>query len=348
MHCPHCRHPLQVRVEYLGRRVNCRFCHSSFRVQTVFGEGSGSGEIPVVPSGEFAAVDGDPGPAIAGYEPLGLIRDGAMGRVYKARQTCVDRLVAVKVLHREFAAKAEYVARFHREATFAARLSHTNIPHLLDAGEVQGCPYLVMDFAEGRTAQDRLDSHGAFPEPVAVSVALDAARALEHVHQHGLIHRDVKPSNLILTPDRGARLIDFGLARSLHDEAWATAEAGNTIGTPVYISPEQTRGQSDLDPRSDLYSLGSTLYHLVTGRPPYTGTSQEIIRQHADPRLRPVEPARINPTLSPAIGAVITRLTAKNRDARYQGAGALIDDLRRVRRGEAPLCPGHSAAENPG
>ena len=126
------------------------------------------------------------------------------------------------------------------------------------------------------------------------------AEALDHVHRRGLIHRDVKPANLILTTEGGVKLIDFGLARPVSDEAWAAAEAGNAIGTPEYISPEQTRGQSDLDARSDFYSLGATLYHLVTGRAPYAGTSLEILRQHADPRARPVPADRSTPPSAPA------------------------------------------------
>ncbi len=333
MHCPHCRHPVRVRVEYLGRRVRCRFCQEAFRVQTEFGDGSSSGlgEIPLL-SGEFASVNSQIGPAIRGYEPLGLIREGGMSRVYKARQLSVDRLVAVKVLNLALASKLEYVERFRREARFAARLAHTNIPHLLDAGEILGCPYLVMDYAGGETAQDRLDARGALTEAEAVTIALDIAEALDHVHRRGLIHRDVKPANLILDVSGHARLIDFGLARPLADEDWAVAEAGNAIGTPVYISPEQARGQADLDPRSDLYSLGSTLYHLVTGQAPYAGNSQHLMRQHTDPRARPVDPDQLNPALSIGLVALIGKLTAKNRQARYERMGDLIDDLHDLHR----------------
>ncbi len=305
------------------------------------GSGSASGDdFPVVPSGEFpAAIAAEPrpplavGPAIAGYEILGLIRNGSMGRVFKARQLSVDRVVAIKVLHQDLASIREYLERFRREATFAARFGHTNIAHLLDSGEAEGCPYLVMEYCDGETAQDRLDTRGAFIEGTAVAVTLEVAEALDHVHRRGMIHRDVKPNNVILTAEGGVKLIDFGLARPLCDEDWAAAEAGNAIGTPEYISPEQTRGQADLDPRSDYYSLGATLYHMVTGRVPFTGSSQDQIRQHADMRTIPVAANRVNPTLSAGVAAVIAKLMAKNREARYRRPNDLTDDLRRVLRG---------------
>jgi len=338
MHCPCCGHPLSVRAEYLGRRVTCRFCRSSFVVQGDVTDAPATGDLPVVPSGEFPEVTIESvrpcGLGVPGYEPLGLIRNGAMGQVHKARQKSVDRVVAVKVLQHGLSGHAEYVVRFRREATFAARLAHTNIPHLIDAGEVDGCPYLVMEYVEGETALDLLNANGVFPEAAAVEVALGVAEALDHVHGRGLIHRDVKPANLILTTDGDVKLIDFGLARLTSDEDWAAAEAGNAIGTPEYISPEQTRGQSDLDARTDLYSLGATLYHLVTGRPPYSGTSQDILRQHADPRARPAPPSQSNPSLGAGFVTVIDKLMANTREDRYRHADELIGDLHRVRRGE--------------
>ncbi len=286
------------------------------------------------------------GLGVPGYEPLGLIRNGSMGRVYKARQTSVDRFVAVKVLHHTLSATTEFVVRFQREATFAARLAHTNIPHLIDAGESDGCPYLVMEYAEGETALDRCVRQGPFLEPPALRLALSVAEALDHVHRRGLIHRDVKPANLIIAPDGGVKLIDFGLARLATDEDWAAAEAGNAIGTPEYISPEQTRGQSDLDIRTDFYSLGASLYHLVTGHPPYSGTLAEIIRQHADPRTRPAPVETLNTNLSAGFSAVVGKLMSKNRDDRYRNASTLLADLIRVRRGDFKQTPEPAASGN--
>jgi serine/threonine-protein kinase len=341
--CPGCGHALRVRAEYFGRRVRCRYCGLGFRVGGFGGdELVGSGEFPVVPSSEFPAFgqgDGVPSSAgleLPGFEYLGLIRNGSMGQVFKARQVSVDRVVAVKVLHQALAGRAEYVERFRREARLAARLAHTHIVHLLDAGEVSGCPYLVLEYADGETAHDRIAARGPFAEGTAVAITLALAEALGHVHRRGLIHRDVKPANVILTGDGGVKLIDFGLARPLSDAAWAAAEAGNVIGTAAYISPEQTRGQSDLDPRSDLYSLGATLYHLVTGRAPYAGDMKDILRQHADPRTRPVPPDRLNPALSLGLVAVIATLMAKNREARYRDPDDLLADLVRVLRGDRP------------
>lgn len=340
MHCPCCGHHLSVRAEYLGRRVTCRFCRSSFLVQADVTDAPIATDLPIVPSGEFPEVKIEEvrpcGLGVPGYEPLGLIRKGSMGQVHKARQKSVDRVVAVKVLHHGLSSNGEYVVRFRREASFAARLAHTNIPHLIDAGDADGCPYLVMEYVEGETALDLLNATGVFPEPAAVEVGLGVAEALDHVHRRGLIHRDVKPANLMLSADGVVKLIDFGLARLTADEDWAAAEAGNAIGTPEYISPEQTRGQSDLDARTDLYSLGATLYHLVTGRTPYSGSSSDILRQHAHPRAHPDPPSRINPALGAGIEAVIVKLMANSREDRYRHAADLIADLHRVRRGEGP------------
>lgn len=286
------------------------------------------------------------GVGIPGYTTIGLIRNGSMGRVFKARQTSVERDVAIKVLHHELARKPEFIKRFRREGALGGKLSHTNIVHLLDAGNLDGCPYLVMEYAEGGTVQDRLDAGGAFDEASAVAVALTVAEALGHVHGRGIVHRDVKPANVILSRSGVVKLIDFGLARAIDDGEWATAEAGDAIGTPEYISPEQVRGQSDLDARGDLYSLGATLYHMVTGRPLYLGTSHEVMRQHTDVRIRPVPPDRLNPELSAGLVAVLATMTATNRASRYQDVDTLIADLERVLRGDAPLFAGRSVVVN--
>jgi serine/threonine protein kinase len=335
MHCPHCGHELRVRDEFVGHWVTCRYCKNPFEVraavETAAAVGASGSERGGGTVAETAAskdnCDGPCGVGIPGYQTLGLIRNGSMGRVFKAKQTSVDRVVAVKVLHEDLAHRVEYAQRFRREAAVAARVGHTNIVHVLDAGMLGDCPYLVMEYAEGDTVQDRLDAQGAFDEASAVPIALALAEALAHVHRHGVIHRDVKPANVILTTDGGVKLIDFGLARPIADEDWATAEAGNAIGTPEYISPEQTRGQSDLDPRSDLYALGATLYQMVTGRVPYGGSSRDVLRQHADPKSRPVPPGELNAGLSEGLVAVINRMMAKNREDRPRNAEELIADL---------------------
>jgi serine/threonine-protein kinase len=326
MLCPGCGRNLWVRADFGGKRVDCRYCGHAF-------------EMPDLP--EDLTREADPFD-IPGYQGLGLICNGSMGRVYKARQVSVDRVVAVKVLHRRLAQELEYVQRLRREAALGARLSHSNVAQVHDAGEVDGRPYLVMEYAHGETVLDRIAERGPFEETEAIGVTLAVAEALDHAHHRGLVHRDVKPGNVILTVDGGVKLIDFGLARPVADEDWAAAEAGSAIGTPHYISPEQTRGQADVDIRSDIYSLGATLYHMITGRVPYEGNARDILRRHADPRDRPEPPAQLNPAVSPGLAGVLGAMMAKNRQARYRRAGDLIDDLRRLLRSEPPVLSGSS------
>jgi eukaryotic-like serine/threonine-protein kinase len=289
------------------------------------------------PSGRAGGGDGLARSAIPGYTILGLIRDGAMGRVYRARQERLGRVVAIKVLHAELARHPEYVRRFRREARLAARLAHPHIAAAFDAGRVDDRPYLVMEYARGETIQDRLDRHQVFGEREAIAIARDVAEALGHARRRGLVHRDVKPANLILT-DEGIKLIDWGLARRLDDGAWATSEAGSAVGTPQYISPEQVRGQVDLDIRGDIYGLGATVYHMVTGRVPYGGdTTAEAIQRHTDPKVPLVPPDAIRPGLSGRLGAVIGKMMARNREERYRHPDDLILDLDCLLRGDRPL-----------
>jgi eukaryotic-like serine/threonine-protein kinase len=275
--------------------------------------------------------------AIPGYQVLGILGDGSMGRVYKARQTRLDRVVAVKVLRDSLARDPEYLRRFRLEAKVAARLSHVNVVHVFDAGEVDGKPYIIMEYAEGETVQHQLDRGVRFDERTALEIALGVATALAHAQGRGLVHRDIKPSNVILDNSGAVKLLDLGLARPVADAEWASAEKGNPIGTPEYISPEQVRGQVDVDIRSDIYALGATLYHMVTGRVPYSGTTVEVLLQHVDPSIRPVSPRKLNPQISMGFNALIEKMLAKSREDRYKTPKDLIGGLRRVLIGEPPL-----------
>jgi serine/threonine protein kinase len=282
---------------------------------------------------------GDPEapPTIQGYTILGPIRDGAMGRVYKARQESLGRFVAIKILLPIWAGRREFIARFRREARLASRLAHPNIPRVLGAGTIAGRPYLVMEYAPGETAQDRLDRGEVFEEREALAIIRDVASALGHARRLGLVHRDIKPANLILTAE-GVRLIDWGLARPDDDGHWATAEAGNAIGTPEYISPEQARGQIDVDIRADIFGLGATFYHMVTGRVPFGGaTVAEALRRNCDPKLNPTPLDAVRPALGGGLGAVLATMMAKKRLERYHHPDDLILDLDCLLRGERPL-----------
>jgi predicted Ser/Thr protein kinase len=275
---------------------------------------------------------------IPGYTNLEKLGRGSMGVVYRARQTSVDRTVAIKLLLSTLAQNREFIKRFEREAKIAAKLSHNNIVGVIDAGEVDGTHYFVMEYVEGKTIKDGLDAGKVYDEKEALGIILAVAGALKHAHQRGLIHRDIKPENIILTNDGVVKLADLGLARLTADEQWARDEAGMAIGTPYYISPEQVRGQVDVDIRADIYSLGATLYHMVTGKVPYDGeTPQDVMRKHVDKACTLTPPDHLNQKLSSGVGEVVETMMAKNRENRYRTPDDLILDLECLLRGDRPM-----------
>ena len=278
---------------------------------------------------------------VPGYQILEKIGKGSMGVVFKARQESVDRIVAVKILLDALAQNKEFIKRFDREAKIAAKLSHNNIVNAIDAGDVDGHHFFVMEYVEGATIKDELDKQKVFEEKTALRIVMAVAEALKHALSRGLIHRDVKPENVILTKDGNVKLADLGLARLTADEAWAMSEAGMAIGTPYYISPEQVRGQVDVDIRADIYSLGATLYHMVTGRVPYDGeTPTDVMRKHVDKNVTFVPPDHINTALSSGLGMVVETMMAKNRENRYRGPDDLILDLKCLLQGDSPMIAG--------
>lgn len=278
---------------------------------------------------------------IPGYEIIEKLGKGSMGIVYKARQTSVDRIVAVKILLDALAQNKEFIKRFDREAKIAAKLSHNNIVNAIDAGEFNGYNFFVMEYVEGSTIKDALDRNEVYEEKTALRIVLAVAEALKHAHQRGLIHRDIKPENVILTKDGGVKLADLGLARLTADEKWAMSEAGMAIGTPYYISPEQVRGQVDVDIRADIYSLGATLYHMATGHVPYSGeTPSEVMRKHVDKNVTLVPPDHLNTQLSSGLGMVVETMMAKNRENRYRNPDDLILDLKCLIQGDSPMLAG--------
>ena len=279
---------------------------------------------------------------IPGYQLIGKVGKGAMATVYKAKQVSLDRIVAVKVLPKRLSENPEFVDRFYKEGKAAARLSHNNIVQAIDVGcSGDGYHYFVMEFVEGKTLYDMMQpppvgEGKSFSEAEALDIAIQMADALSHAHQRGLIHRDVKPKNILLTPQGVAKLTDLGLARATDDKEAAESEAGKAYGTPYYISPEQIRGEVDIDYRADIYSLGATIYHLVTGRPPFDGdTPSAVMHKHLKQPLVPAD--HLNTALSAGIGEIIDVAMAKNRDERYRSTEELLEDLRAVRRGEPPM-----------
>jgi serine/threonine protein kinase len=267
-------------------------------------------------------------PRIPGYAILGTLSEGAMGRVYRARQTSLDRTVAVKVLDAGLAGNSEYCMRFEREARIAAQLSHPNVIAAIDAGEADGHLYYVMEYVEGMTIEEALARQKVFDERTALEITLGVARALACFHAQGLLHRDVKPANVILCKGGGVKLADLGLARSTGDHELAAVDAGKAVGTPEYISPEQVSGEHEPDIRSDIYSLGATLYRMVTGRLPYSGTtSREVMRKHADLETPLIVPSEINPEISSGLNALVLKMMARDRNHRFRDPAELIRAL---------------------
>ena len=276
------------------------------------------------------------GTEIPGYLLERQLGAGAMAVVFRAKQLSLDRTVAIKVLPKKLSENPDYVARFYKEGKAAAQLNHANIVQAFDVGEAGGYHYFVMEYVEGHTLYDELADGKVFSEPEALRVIIQVARALEHAHTHGLIHRDVKPKNIMITKDGTVKLADMGLARAAADVEAAAAEAGKAYGTPYHISPEQIRGEVKIDFRADIYSLGATLYHLVTGRVPFEGpTPAAVMHKHLKEPLIP--PDHINTSLSSGLGEVVEVMMAKDRDRRYPSTRDLLLDLEAIANGEPPL-----------
>jgi len=272
---------------------------------------------------------------IPGYKVLGKVGAGAMATVFKARQLSLDRMVAIKVLPKKFSSNPQFIERFYAEGRAAAQLNHPNIVQAFDVGKSGEFHYFVMEYVEGRTVYDDIVKHKRFAEPEAVEIIIQVTEALLHAHERGLIHRDVKPKNIMITPEGVAKLADMGLARAISDKEAAEAEAGKAFGTPYYISPEQIRGEKVVGPPADIYSLGATLYHMVTGSVPFEGKNPSAV-MHKHLKAQLVAPDHVNPKLGAGISEVIEMMMAKRPGDRYQSCKDLLVDLRAVKAGEMP------------
>ncbi len=272
---------------------------------------------------------------IPGYQILSKLGAGAMATVFKARQLSLDRMVAIKVLPKRMSDNKEFVDRFYQEGRAAAKLNHPNIVGAFDVGEANGYHYFVMEYVEGQTVFDQLDAGKPYPEKEALDIIIQVCKALVHAHENGLIHRDVKPKNIMITPGGIAKLADMGLAREKDDQAAAMAEAGKAYGTPYYISPEQIRGEMNIDFRADIYSLGATFYHMLTGRVPFEAPSPAaVMHKHLKEELVP--PDHIVTTLSAGVSEIIEVAMAKDPKRRYGSTKDMLSDLEAVARGEPP------------
>jgi len=265
-------------------------------------------------------------PESSGLEMLGRIGRGTQAAVYRCRQVAMDRVVAVKILHPRAAARAEDRERFLREARAAAVLTHPNIVTIHEILPLAGTVAIVMEYVDGGTLAEVLKVRRRFPPAEAVAIVRQVAEALRVAHGRGIIHRDVNPRNIMLTRDGRVKLADMGLARAL---AESDGVEGKTFGTPYYISPEQVTGDPPPDHRTDLYSLGVTLYEMVAGRPPFLAdTPQAVMRMHV--LQAPPDPRAFVPDLPQALCGLLAKAMAREPEARYPSAEAFIEALDRL------------------
>lgn len=278
------------------------------------------------------------GSSLAGgrYQLRDLLGEGGMASVHLAYDTVLDRQVAIKTLHTELGREQSFRERFRREAQSVAKLTHTNIVSVFDTGEddLGGAtmPYIVMEYVEGKPLGSVLDAavhqYGAMPSDQALKITADVLAALEISHEMGLVHRDIKPGNVMMTKRNVVKVMDFGIARAMQSGVTSMTQTGMVVGTPQYLSPEQALGRG-VDARSDLYSVGIMLFQLVTGRLPFEADSPLAIA-YAHVQEEPVAPSSINRSLPPAIDAIVARALKKNPNERFPTAEAMRDECLRV------------------
>jgi hypothetical protein len=254
------------------------------------------------------------------------IGSGGMSSVYRAFDPTLERWVAIKLMHRDISHDPDQLERFRREARAVAQLNHPHVVTVIDAGEDDGAPYIVFEYVEGETLKDRIRRLGRLPVSEAVAYAIEIGRALEAAHASKLVHRDVKPQNVLIDPDGRAKVTDFGIARSL--EAQGLTATGRVLGTTDYVSPEQALGH-EVTGQSDIYSLGVVLYEMLTGETPFKADTQvAVAMQHVRDPLPDVQ--RRRPEISASLAAVVDRATAKETQNRYQEIGEMVHDLEEV------------------
>jgi len=269
---------------------------------------------------------------IGNYEIIGKIGDGGLGTVYKARQISMSRDVALKVLHKKWLTDEEFKKRFLLEARLAGRLSHQNLIQVYDVGRDRGIYYFSMEFVDGETVEDMIEREGPLEIRRAIEIVIQVLRSLTYIKRFDIVHRDIKPGNIMITSNGLVKLGDFGFVKSKLDPVIATE--GEVLGTPDYISPEQAMGLENIDWRSDQYSLGCTLYHMLTGRPPYEGSGSSVMRQHIKSDLP--DPRTINPKIPDSVVQIMERMMAKDPNDRFQDTNQFFEDLELVKMGHDP------------
>ncbi|HOX05101.1 MAG TPA: protein kinase [Planctomycetota bacterium] len=268
---------------------------------------------------------------IPGYQIIERVGEGGMGIVYKARQVSMDRVVALKVLSEKYSSNGEFIDRFIREARAAGKLNHPNVIHVHDVSRAGGRNFFSMEFVDGPSVKKLLKQSGRLPVGKCMEIIVQAAKALEFAHENGIIHRDVKPDNIMLTSEGIVKIADLGIAKSFEEEDPAQQPGKRRVlGTPHYMAPEQAMGKA-LDRRADVYSLGATFYHMLTGTTPFKGTTvAELLKAHVQERLEPVQ--HLNAEVPDAVCFVVERMMAKLPEKRYENMTRLLEDLERVQR----------------
>jgi serine/threonine-protein kinase len=265
---------------------------------------------------------------IPGYEIIERIGRGGMGTVYKSRQLSMDRVVALKVLNDRYSKDENFIERFIREARSAGRLSHPNVIHVHDVSESDGVHYFTMEYVDGTTVKRLLKKKGQLDVDKALDVALQAAKALEYAHENSIVHRDIKPDNLMITRDGVVKLADLGIAKTFDEGVDESAKQRRVFGTPHYMAPEQALGK-DIDARADIYSLGATFYHMLTGSTPFQGpTVTDVLKAHIQSSLPPVQEKV--PGVPDSVVFILERMMAKKPEKRYESMNSLADDIEKV------------------
>jgi serine/threonine-protein kinase len=285
---------------------------------------------------EQEEVDGTPGsaaplPAVPGYEVLGVLGQGGMGVVYKARHVDLNRLTALKMIRWQRLADGAVRARFRTEARAVAQLDHPNLVRVYEYGEAAGQPYFALEFVAGGSLAERCKD-SPLPPRAAAALMAQLAAAVEYAHRRGILHRDLKPANVLLTAGGVPKITDFGLAKDLRDGAADLTQPGARVGTPAYLAPEQAEGRPEaIGPPADVFGLGGILYCLLTGRPPFQGnTVAEVVERARQGQVRP--PRQLNHRVPRALERICLRALAADPRQRYPSAAALADDLHRYLR----------------
>ncbi|OGC77711.1 MAG: hypothetical protein A2145_00120 [candidate division Zixibacteria bacterium RBG_16_40_9] len=257
------------------------------------------------------------------FKIIDLIGTGGMANIYKARQISLDRTVAIKKLHPHLTQNLNFIARFETEAKAAASLKHENIVSIIEYGRDSEDYFIAMEYVDGKNLKDILEEHKKVPPEVALVIAREIASGLRYAHEMGLVHRDVKPANIMLAFEGSVKITDFGIVKASKDISLTTT--GSTLGSPAYMSPEHLRG-TDLDKRSDLFSLGIILFEMLTGQKPFFGENyQEVITRILTEN--PPKPSKINPEIDPRLEFILKKVLEKDKERRFQDAEELIEEL---------------------